>query len=34
VESVPKIVKENLPKDEAEKLQKTLEALGAKVTLE
>jgi len=34
VESVPKVVRENLPKEEAEKLQKTLEALGAKVTLE
>jgi len=34
VESVPKSVKENLPKEEAEKLKATLEALGAKVTLE
>lgn len=34
VESVPKTVKENMPKDDAEKLKKTLEALGATVTLE
>jgi len=34
VESLPKIVKENLPKEEAEKLKETFEALGAKVSLE
>ncbi|RXK38173.1 ribosomal protein L7/L12 [Tremella mesenterica] len=33
VESVPQILKENLPKEEAEKLQKTLTELGATVTL-
>lgn len=33
VESVPKVLKENLPKEEADQLQKTLEALGATVTL-
>jgi len=33
VESVPKVLKENLPKEEAEKLQKTFETLGATVTL-
>jgi len=34
VESVPKTLKDNLPKEEAEKLKKTLEALGATVSLE
>ncbi|KAI5452432.1 54S ribosomal protein L12, mitochondrial [Naganishia albida] len=34
VESVPQTLKENLPKDEAEKLKKTLEGLGATVSLE
>ncbi|RUS18935.1 ClpS-like protein [Endogone sp. FLAS-F59071] len=34
VESVPKMVKENVPKEEAEKIKKTLEALGATVVLE
>jgi len=34
VESLPKVVKENLPKEEADKLKAALEALGAKVTLE
>jgi len=34
VESLPKVVKENLPKEEADKLKKVLEDLGAKVTLE
>ncbi|RUS27943.1 39S ribosomal protein L12, mitochondrial-like protein [Jimgerdemannia flammicorona] len=34
VESVPKVIKENVPKEEAEKLKKTLEALGATVVLE
>ncbi|KAF8302077.1 ClpS-like protein [Clavulina sp. PMI_390] len=33
VESVPKVLKENIPKEDAEKLQKTLEALGATITL-
>lgn len=33
VEGAPKPVKENLPKDEAEKLKKKLEEVGAKVTL-
>ena len=33
VDSAPKMVKENVPKDEAEKMKKTLEAAGAKVTL-
>jgi ribosomal protein L7/L12 len=33
VESVPKVLKENVPKEDADKLQKTLEALGATVTL-
>jgi large subunit ribosomal protein L7/L12 len=30
---VPQTLKENLPKEEAEKLQKTMEALGATVSL-
>ncbi|KAJ8652199.1 ribosomal protein L7/L12 [Lichtheimia ornata] len=34
VESVPKVLKESVPKEEAEKLKKTLEALGATVQLE
>jgi large subunit ribosomal protein L7/L12 len=34
VESCPQTLKENLPKDEAEKLKKTLEGLGATVSLE
>ncbi|WVW79483.1 ribosomal protein L7/L12 [Kwoniella bestiolae CBS 10118] len=33
VESVPQTLKENLPKEEAEKLQKTLTDLGATVSL-
>ena len=33
VDSAPKMVKENVPKEEAEKMKKTLEAAGAKVTL-
>lgn len=33
VESVPQVLKENLPKEEAEKLQKTLTDLGATVSL-
>ncbi|CAE6532101.1 unnamed protein product [Rhizoctonia solani] len=34
VESVPKMLKENIPKEEAEKLAKTLKELGATVLLE
>ncbi|KAJ7591422.1 ribosomal protein L7/L12 C-terminal domain-containing protein [Mycena floridula] len=34
VESLPKMVKENLPKEEAEKLKATFEALGATVKLD
>ncbi|KAJ3055331.1 hypothetical protein HK097_010831 [Rhizophlyctis rosea] len=34
VESVPKVIRENVPKEEAEKIKKTLEALGATVLLE
>lgn len=34
VESLPKVLKENLPKEEAEKLKKTFEALGAIVKLD
>ncbi|CAO3672846.1 unnamed protein product [Rhizopus stolonifer] len=34
VESVPKVLKESLPKEEAEKLKKALEAVGAIVNLE
>jgi large subunit ribosomal protein L7/L12 len=34
VESVPKMLKEGLVKDEAEKIQKTLKDLGAVATLE
>ncbi|QRW05348.1 ribosomal protein L7/L12 C-terminal domain [Ceratobasidium sp. AG-Ba] len=34
VESVPKVLKENVPKEEAEKLMKTLKELGATVSLE
>ncbi|KAI8321984.1 ClpS-like protein [Martensiomyces pterosporus] len=34
VESVPKVVKDVAPKDEAEKIKKALEALGATVVLE
>ncbi|KAL7421136.1 54S ribosomal protein L12, mitochondrial [Cryptotrichosporon argae] len=33
VESVPQTLKENVPKEEAEKLQKTLQDLGATVSL-
>jgi large subunit ribosomal protein L7/L12 len=33
VEGAPKAVKENLPKEEAEKLKKKLEEVGAKVAL-
>ncbi|OCB87475.1 hypothetical protein A7U60_g5380 [Sanghuangporus baumii] len=34
VESLPKVLKENLPKEEAEKLKKTFEALGGVVSLD
>ena len=34
VESLPKILKENLSKEDAEKLQKTFEAIGGVVKLE
>ncbi|GLB33415.1 putative ribosomal protein [Lyophyllum shimeji] len=34
VESLPKVLKENLPKEEAEKLKKTFEGLGAVVKLD
>ncbi|RKO83224.1 ribosomal protein L7/L12 [Blyttiomyces helicus] len=34
VESVPKVIRENVPKDEAEKIKKLLEGLGATVSLE
>lgn len=34
VESVPKVLKESVTKEEAEKLKKALEALGATVILE
>ncbi len=33
VESLPKTLKENVTKDEAEKLQKAMQAIGAEVTL-
>ncbi len=33
VDGAPKMVKENVAKDDAEKMKKTLEAAGAKVTL-
>ncbi|AKB01320.1 Mnp1p [Saccharomyces cerevisiae YJM1304] len=34
VEAAPKVLKENVAKDDAEKIKKTLEDLGAKVSLE
>jgi large subunit ribosomal protein L7/L12 len=34
VESLPKVLKENLPKEDAEKLKKTFEGLGAVVKLD
>ncbi|KAH8118480.1 ribosomal protein L7/L12 C-terminal domain-containing protein [Phellopilus nigrolimitatus] len=34
VESLPKVLKENLPKEDAEKMKKAFEALGGVVTLE
>lgn len=33
VDGAPKMVKENVPKEDAEKMKKTLEAAGAKVSL-
>jgi large subunit ribosomal protein L7/L12 len=33
-ESAPKVLKEGIPKEEAEKLVKTFEALGGKVSME
>ncbi|KAK9469346.1 ribosomal protein L7/L12 C-terminal domain-containing protein [Lipomyces arxii] len=34
VESAPKVLRENVTKDDAEKMKTTLEALGAKISLE
>jgi len=34
VEGAPKLMKESVPKDEAEKIIETLKAIGAKVTME
>ena len=34
VEGAPKVIKENLSKEEAEKIKKTLEAVGATIILE
>lgn len=34
VESVPKVLKENIAKDECEKIIETLKGLGAKVVME
>lgn len=34
VESLPKVLKENLPKEDAEKMKAAFEALGGVVTLE
>lgn len=34
VESTPKVMKESIPKDEAEKIMETMKALGAKVVME
>lgn len=34
VESVPKVLKESVPKDDAEKIIETLKAVGAKATME
>jgi len=34
VESAPKVLKEGVPKEEAEKIKKTLEELGAKVGMD
>jgi large subunit ribosomal protein L7/L12 len=34
VESAPKVIKEKIPKDEAEKIKKALEAVGATIVIE
>ena len=34
VESAPKLLKEGVPKEEAEKIKKLLEGLGAKVSMD
>jgi large subunit ribosomal protein L7/L12 len=34
VETAPKVMKENVPKEEAEKILETLKGLGAKVVME
>lgn len=34
VESLPKVLKDNLPKEDAEKMKTTFEALGAQVKLD
>ena len=34
VESVPKVLKESVPKEEAEKIVETLKAVGAKATMD
>jgi large subunit ribosomal protein L7/L12 len=34
VESAPKLLKENVPKEDADKIKETIEALGGKVVLE
>ncbi|RLV93023.1 54S ribosomal protein L12 mitochondrial [Spathaspora sp. JA1] len=34
VEGAPKVLKDNVPKEDAEKMKATLEGLGAKITLE
>jgi large subunit ribosomal protein L7/L12 len=34
VEAAPKLIKENVPKEEAEKIIETMKALGATVTME
>ncbi|EGW32964.1 60S ribosomal protein L7/L12 [Spathaspora passalidarum NRRL Y-27907] len=34
VEGAPKVLKENVPKEDADKMKATLEGLGAKITLE
>ena len=34
VESAPKVIQEGVPKEDAEKMKKTLEALGATIVLE
>lgn len=34
VESAPKMIKENVPKEDADKIKETIEGLGGKITLE